>query len=77
MAKQNIPGTLQHQTVIAPDRVREYGSTVAINGALEGVRNTLQSLYGSGRMPIIHVIVSTVDPLTDSGGGEISTRGAG
>ncbi len=75
MAQQKIPGTVRHTGVITAQRVIEVGPTTPINNALEGARNTLQQLLGPARPGrTVHIIISTVDQVTDAAGAVIETR---
>ncbi len=74
MANKQIPGNNHYHKMITPDEVDRLGHTCAINQTLNCVRDHLQVLFGPlDPVGTVHVAI-TVEPLTDSAGGELMTR---
>ncbi len=75
MTQTPIPGSNHYHRRITPSELDRIGKTASINRALNGVRGQLQDIFGPlGPVGAVHIAIS-VEPLTDSAGSQLMTRG--
>lgn len=75
MTQTAIPGSNRYHRCITPAELDSIGKTASINRTLKGVRHQLQDIFGPlGPAGTVHIAIS-VEPLTDSAGSPLTTRG--
>ncbi len=74
----NIPGTIGYYRTISRPKGDEVAPVSAISQAVADLREELVTMHAlhAGK-PVKFHIIATAEPLTDSAGGPIMTRGGG